>query len=168
MRESELQGGGSDAEMVMYVARFQNAVHAGMLPRLCISLVIGSRKRCDDGGVGAGGMFPQKRVWPVRRISVSSEKGFGEWHPNKQIGELIYSRGSCRVGSISGFFATQGTRVWRERKFYRTSWSLLVSCCTAFHLALCIGREGCSDRGRLIRDHSSPTFNPSSFLSYVG
>ena len=28
MRESELQGGGSDAEMVMYVARFRYAVYA--------------------------------------------------------------------------------------------------------------------------------------------
>ena len=47
------------------------------------------------------------RIWfPQRR--------FEKWDPNKQIDGLIYSRGSCRVGSISGFFATQGTRVWRE------------------------------------------------------
>ena len=30
MRESALQGGGSDAEMAMYVARFQYAVYASL------------------------------------------------------------------------------------------------------------------------------------------
>ena len=45
-------------EMAMYVARFNYLRMLCMLPWLCMGLVIGSRKRCDDGGVGAGGMFP--------------------------------------------------------------------------------------------------------------
>jgi hypothetical protein len=47
-----------------------------------MSLVVGSRKRCDGGG----GVFPQKRVW----ADFAFLRGLiWELDPNKQIGEQI-------------------------------------------------------------------------------